>query len=142
METSNLKGIFLGSAFAVGIGFIYYIASNFYFAFTAPRASVDEIMLMFDTHQIGLGRLSSFVIMMIAGYLTAKLSASHVYISSLILAGIVSLSILSIPFHVYSIHMNFIIVTTGSLLGAFLHSKRTKNLTNRSSKDAQGASLS
>ncbi len=120
-----IKPIFIGMLFGILTGIIGYLTTALYLSISQGVTESSELLR--SNKAIYWSMPFSFLVLLISGYIASrKLSKGHYWIA-LIVALLVCLSIRIGSLKIISIHMNYIPIIIGSLIGAYLSKKVNKS---------------
>ena len=123
-----IKPIFIGMFFGILTGVIGYLTTSLYLSISQGVTESSELLELLRSNKAMYWSMPfSFLVLLISGYITSrKLSKGH-YLAALIVALLVCLSIRIGPLKIISIHMSYIPIIIGSLIGAYLSKKVNKS---------------
>ncbi len=126
---SLIKSIILGSALAIGLGVIGYLLVAFYQILILDMTDSAQMVDATRSSKAMYWSLPfTFIVLVLTTVLvTRKLTSKHYFIGFVIIL-LTSLSITVGPIKIISIHMNYIPIVLGGLVGSFIGSKLNKRL--------------
>jgi hypothetical protein len=123
------KSIILGSAVAVGLGIIGYLLVAFYQILILDMTDSAQMVDSTRSREAMYWSLPyTFIILVLANVLATRKHSSKHYFIGLVIILLTSLSITVGPLKIISIHMNYLPILLGGLVGSFIGAKLNKRL--------------
>jgi len=124
---SNFKELILGLIIALGSGVLGYLCTVLYLQISMNIQDSKELVEIIRSNQAMYWSLPySFLSLSFATWVaTRKLSGQH-YLISLAIILVTAVTITFGPVKIISIHMNYIPIVIGGLLGAYIGKKHNK----------------
>ncbi len=123
-----IRPILLGTLFGIMSGVIGYLATALYLSIGQGASESSELVELLRSKEAMYWSMPfSFLGLLLSGLISSrKLTLGHYWVA-LIVALLVCLSISIGPLKIISIHMNYLPIIVGSLIGAYLSKKINKS---------------
>ena len=118
-----IKGSILGLVIAQVFGIVGYICVVFYLSSQGVSDSSEIVEIIRSSKSMYLSLPFTFIALLISVWIAVRKIESQNYVIAVIVILLTSLSITLGPVKLMSIHMNYIPIILGGLLGAYISTK-------------------
>jgi len=126
---SNFKGLALGLIIALGLGVLGYLCTVFYLSVSMNIQDSKELVEIIRSKQAMYWSLPfSLLSLLFATWVATRKSSGQHYITGLAVILITAAAITIGPLKIITIHMNYIPIVLGGLLGTYIGKKYNKVL--------------